>query len=110
MSSFDRFKQLNRTRATSQENTNANFIFKSYPSTTITSDLDESAQLPACVVNQQEKDVAYIYTTLDNALDVGTSWSAKGLHWLIVEEIIVIHNVQWHKYLAYLCNINLNGL
>ena len=36
---------------------------------------------------------------------MGSIWGAKTLHWLIAEEIITIKRVNYNKYLAYLCNL-----
>lgn len=89
-----------------QNETNAEFVVKGYNSTTIS--CGEKSQL-AAVVNEQEKRSAYIYTQSLEPLDVGSVWSAKGLHWLITEEIIVIKHVHWHKYVAQLCNVELEN-
>ena len=37
-------------------------------------------------------------------------WEAKSLYFLITEEIIIMKDVQWHKYLAVLCNCNFDGI
>lgn len=115
MNSFERFRNRNSKRMEARENLNTSFIFKGYPTITLTNEekkLDCSGRemfvtttVTASVVSEQEKDKAYIYTTVNDDLDIGTVWGAKGLHWLIAEEIITIKDVNWHKYLAYLCNI-----
>ena len=110
MSSFDRFQELNKKRQAAQSNLNSHFIFKGYPTTLITSDADKEWQVQAAVVSQQEKDKAYIYTHIDDYLAMGSSWNAKGLHWLIIEEIMTIKDVDWHKYLSFLCNINIDDV
>lgn len=110
MTSFDRFQKLNQKRQEAQSNLSSHFIFKGYPSIQITSDEDQDISVQAAVVSQQEKDKAYIYTTIENELSMGSTWSAKGLHWLIAEEIATIKDVSWHKYLSFLCNLNIEDI
>ena len=114
MGSFERFRNRNSKRMEARENLNTSFIFKGYPSTCLTNEqyfVEDDTEfittttIKATVVSEQEKDKAYIYTTIDDSLDLGSVWGAKGLHWLIAEEIVTIKDVNWHKYLAYLCNI-----
>lgn len=110
MDSFERFKNRNRKRMDAQDNINTSFIFKGYPTlflenTTKKNNKTVTTVVRASVVSQQEKDKAYIYTLLPDVLACGSVWSGKSLHWLIAEEIITIKDVKWHKYLAYLCNI-----
>lgn len=114
MNSFERFQRRNQKRMEANNNLNNNFIFKGYPSTEIVNKTIEEDELittivNATVVNEQEKDKAYIYTTLEDHLPIGSVWGAKTLHWLIAEEIITIKHVHWHKYLAYLCNIEVEN-
>jgi len=73
MSSFERFRELNNKRRSSQASLNTHFIFKGYPSIMITSDQDEESCCQAVIVNQQEKDKAYIYTQLVDELPMGTT-------------------------------------
>ena len=63
----------------------------------------------ASVVNKQEKEMAYIYTSIDEPLEIGSVWDAKGLRLLVNEEIIVIKDVKWHKYKALICNVEIEG-
>lgn len=107
MSSFSRFTAKNQARSGSNASLNSNFIFKGYPSTTI--HCGEKA-ISAVVVNQQEKDVAYIYTKTTDTLEVGSVWMAKTLPLLVSEEIIIIKDVQWKKYKALICNVNIGDL
>lgn len=107
MSSFDRFKQRNLMLNSSEKDINNDFVMKGYASTTITNDADGST-LTAYVYNKQEKDEGYIYTDISDPLTVGSCWEAKGLHFLIAEEIVIMKEVAFHKYYALLCNIN-NG-
>lgn len=100
-----RERQLARMRGAKQFGTK--FIFKGYNSIQITNDAGQSVQ--AVVVSQQEKDKGYIYTQLQDSLSIGSIWQSKSLHWLITEEIEVIKDVNWHKYLCFLCNTNLDG-
>lgn len=106
MNNFERFQNRNGSqRMEAQKSLNSHFILKGYPSIRICgSDRD----VEACVVNQQEKEQAYIYTLQNVTLDIGSVWSAKGLHWLIAEEIITIKDVKWHKYKAFICNVQIN--
>lgn len=69
MSSFSRFQQRNKNYNIAQGVSNARFIFEGYPSTLITD--GQGNQKTAAVVNQQEKDCAYIYTKVDEPLAVG---------------------------------------
>ena len=73
MSSFDRFQRLNQKRQVAQANLGSHFIFKGYPSTLIQSDEDDELQIQAAVVNQQEKDKAYIYTHIEDGLPIGST-------------------------------------
>lgn len=115
MNSFERFQQRNRKRMEANNDLNTNFIFKGYPSTEITNQTitenDEiiTTTINATVVNEQEKDKAYIYTPIDDKLSIGSVWGARKLHWLIAEEIVTIKHVHWNKYLAYLCNIEVEN-
>ena len=108
MSSFSRFQDINQKRGIANQKTNSSFIFNGYPTISILSTSGD--EVTASVVNRQEKDLAYIYTHIDQELPVGSVWSAKGLHWLISEEIVIIKDVSWHKYEAILCNVEINGL
>lgn len=112
MSSFSRFQKINQSRGTAaNRKTNASFVMSGYPSIFITG--TDGSEIQACVVNKQEKDMAYIYTQnveqINDVLPIGSTWGAKGLHWLITEEIITIKDVGWHKYLAILCNVEIDG-
>lgn len=107
MNSFERFNERNKKRAQSTDRGNSTFIFKGYNSTLIKSGTTE---LQAAVVNEQEKDSAYIYTHLNEPLTIGSIWEAKSLHLLVTEEIVVIKDVEWHKYKAELCNVELDGI
>lgn len=118
MNEFERFRNRNLRRQDARENLNTSFIFKGYPTTVLTNEqvflkddreMTVTTTVTASVVSEQEKDKAYIYTTVDDDLDIGTVWGAKGLHWLIAEEIVTIKDVNWHKYLAYLCNIEVEN-
>ena len=82
MDNFARFKNRNAKYSDAQSAVNAHFILNGYPSTTITSG---NSSVPAAVVNQQEKNKAYIYTKTLNPLTVGSVWATKGLHFLILE-------------------------
>lgn len=102
MTSFSRFQERNKKRTVAQNNLNTSYIFKGYPSVEIRS-ADQKIQ--ASVVNKQEKDYAYIFTQLKDELKIGSVWTAKNLNLLITEEITIIKDVNWHKYHALLCNV-----
>lgn len=109
MSNFNRFQEKNKIRANSINGGNSLFIDNGYNSRIITN-LESNIKLHAAIVNEQEKDSAYIYTHLNEPLTIGSMWEAKSLYFLITEEIIVMKDVQWHKYLAVLCNCNFDGI
>lgn len=102
MSNFDYFRKRNARKKAYAKEVNTRFVFNGLPSVEIT--LENNDTMMACVVNKQEKDVAYIYTHQDEPLAVGTILIAKGLHFLIVEQIIIMQDVEFNKYLALLCN------
>lgn len=109
MTSWERFQKLNSTtRTTNQEVVNSHFIFKGYPSIKITG--PEGEEIQAAVVNKQEQDYGYIYTYLKDPLTIGSIWQAKDLHLLVDEEIVIIKDVNWHKYHCLLCNLEYEGL
>lgn len=138
MNRFERFRNRNLKHGEAAQEVNTHFIFKGYPSTKLqnknttawleeikhkllyakgneplTIDItpaDFPTEIQAAVVNQQEKDKAYIYTQLNSSLPIGSIWGAKTLCWLIAEEIITIKDVNWHKYLSYLCNIQVEDV
>lgn len=107
MTSFNRFKERNLARASAQNRGNVSFVFNGYNSTIIKND---TKKIQAAVVNEQEKNLAYIYTQIKDVLSVGSVWEVKTLHFLITEEIVTIKDVKWNKYLATLCNVNINGI
>lgn len=111
MSAFDRFRQRQNSFLKAEQELNTQFILNGYPSIKISRDgAEEGAEpLQAVVVNKQEKDEAYIYTPLEHPLEIGSTWNAKGLHFLIAEEIVVIKDTNWHKYYCYLCNLEDSG-
>ena len=108
MSSFSRFQDINQKRGMANQQTNSGFILKGYPSILI-KNAATNEELSASVVNRQEKDLAYIYTHIKQPIEVGSVWEAKGLKWLVSEEIVVIKDVSWRKYVAFLCNVQVNG-
>lgn len=107
MTSFSRFQERNRRRTVAQNKLNTNFIFKGYPSVEIIGANDERIQ--ASVVNKQEKDYAYVFTSLEQPISIGSVWTVKNLHLLVTEEITIIHDVNWHKYHTLLCNIQVGN-
>ena len=110
MNSFERFKNRNSVLATAaQKEFNRQFILKGYPSIEINDHNDTTKKIMASVVNKQEKEMAYIYTSIDEPLEIGSVWDAKGLRLLVNEEIIVIKDVKWHKYKALICNVEIEG-
>lgn len=107
MTSFSRFQERNKKRTVAKEKLNARFVFQGYPATTIAGENDVTVQ--AAVVNQQEKDKAYIYTASDTLLKIGSVWRVKGLSFLITDKIVNIKDVYFNKYVALNCNIDING-
>lgn len=107
MTSFSRFQERNKKRTVANSKLNTNFIFKGYPSIEIKGSADQKIQ--ASVVNKQEKDYAYVFTQTQDELAIGSIWTAKNLNLLITEEITIIHDVNWRKYHALLCNVQVDG-
>ena len=107
MTSFSRFQERNKKRTVAQNKLNTSFIFKGYPSIEIQGSADQKIQ--ASVVNKQEKDYAYVFTQKQDELEIGSVWTAKNLHLLITEEITIIKDVDWHKYHALLCNVQIDN-
>lgn len=107
MTSFSRFQERNKKRTVAQNKLNTSFIFKGYPSIEIQGSADQKIQ--ASVVNKQEKDYAYVFTQTEDELEIGSVWAAKNLHLLITEEITIIKDVDWHKYHALLCNVQIDN-
>ena len=107
MTSFSRFQERNKKRTVANSKLNTNYIFKGYPSIKITGSADR--KVLASVVNKQEKDYAYVFTQLDDKLPIGSIWAAKDLNLLITEEITIIKDVNWHKYHALLCNVQIDN-
>ena len=108
MNNFKRFLEKNKIRANAINKGNSSFIINGYNSTIIKN--NDNIEFSAAIVNQQEKKSAYIYTNKEDVLDIGSAWEAKGLHFLIAEEITIIKDVNWHKYIAHICNVEINGL
>lgn len=107
MSNFNRFIDKNKKRTLAADEMNGRFVFNGYPTTIITCG---EQSVTAAVVNKQEQEKAYIYTDLQHSLDIGSVWTTKGLHFLIVEEIVIIKDVQWKKYIALLCNVLIDDM
>ena len=107
MTSFSRFQERNKKRTVAQNKLNTSFIFKGYPSIEIQGSADQKIQ--ASIVNKQEKDYAYVFTQIQDELEIGSVWTAKNLHLLITEEITIIKDVNWHKYHALLCNVQIDN-
>lgn len=103
--SFERFKQRNMLLNKSQKDVNKSFVIDGYASVKITND-EDGTSLIAYVYNKQEKDMGYIYTDYEQQLTVGSCWEAKGLHFLITEEVVIMKDVAFRKYVALLCNID----
>ncbi len=107
MTSFSRFQERNKKRTVANNKLNTDFIFKGYPSIEIQGSADQKIQ--ASVANKQEKDYAYVFTQRQDELEIGSVWTAKNLHLLITEEITIIKDVNWHKYHALLCNVQIDN-
>lgn len=111
---YERFKLKNKIMKKVDASTNTRFIFQGNSATKIKKleleDGEEETCLSAAVVNQQEKDKAYVYTVKTDDLSVGSVWQTKDLKLLITEKITLIKNTDWNKYTALICNVELNGL
>ena len=122
---FDRFQARNKKNVISNRTVNTSFITNGENSTVLV-DKDDN-QLRAAVVNKQEQDVAYIYTELRDKLDIGSIWRTNknameeslgtlgntytnDLTFIISQEITLIKNTGWNKYVAFPCNIAVDGL
>ena len=77
-SNFSLFKAKNAAFSSAEMQDNANFIFNSYPSVQL--QLTDDKIIPAVIVNKQESDEAYFYTTIKDNLAAGENVSHKGLH------------------------------
>lgn len=100
---FDSFQKRQKQFAKAEQELNTQFIFNGYPSVKI---INGSERMQAVVVNKQESEEAYIYTTLNKPLKLGSVWEAKGLHFIVADEITIMKDVNWHKYYCYLANVN----
>ena len=77
-SNFSLFKAKNAAFSSAEMQDNAKFIFSSYPSVQLQLTADKT--IPAVIVNKQESDEAYFYTTIKDNLTAGETVSHKGLH------------------------------
>lgn len=108
MSNFDRFRNKNLNQIVSLKNVNRNFVFKGYPTIEISFiNSKEDKKQTVSFVNKQEKDMAYVYTLEDEPLQIGDIFEAKSLICMVTEEIIIIKDVGFRKYIALLCNADL---
>lgn len=107
MSNFARFQKRNQQYKAAEEVINSEFIFKGYPSTTLVDSLNNS--IKAAVVNVEEKDKAYIYTSAENLLNLGETYRAKDLCLLVIDKVTIIKDVSWNKYISLLCNVYFNN-
>lgn len=124
---YKHFQDRIRTENKADGLTNNQFVFSAENSTTLQEVDNADNKVMASVVNLQEKDIAYIYTQGEDQLKVGQIWTIAyhqqnyewdvddywnrfNIYWMIVEEIIVIKEVLWHKYLAFKCNVTIDGL
>ena len=108
MNRFERFRNRNLKHGEAAQEVNTHFIFKGYPSTKLQNKntaawleeirhkilytenneplsiditpVDFATEIQAAVVNQQEKDKAYIYTQFNTPLPMGSIWGAKTLY------------------------------
>lgn len=100
--SFERFQALNKSYKKAQELANTHFIYQGYPSTEIVGTADEHIQ--AAVVNKDEKEEGYIFTPANSPLTIGSVWKTKTLYMLVDHEVVIIKDVNWHKYHFLTCN------
>ena len=71
MSNFNRFQEKNKIRAKAIDGGSSRFIESGYNSRIITN-IQNNTKLHAAIVNEQEKDSAYIYTHLNEPLNIGS--------------------------------------
>ena len=71
MNSLDRFQEKNKIRAKAIDGGSSRFIENGYNSRIITN-IQNNIKLHAAIVNEQEKDSAYIYTHLNEPLNIGS--------------------------------------
>ena len=107
MGAFERFKAAQAQRAVANRNFNAGFLVNGASAATLVNTFDKTIKISAAVVNKQESDIAYIYTDLQNPLEIGSIWEVKSLHLIVAEHIEVIKEVKWYKYKCYVCNAQL---
>ena len=114
MGNFDRFQSINgKRKRDAQMKLNSRFIINGYPTIDIVECSGNSAAkntIKASVVNKEDRDEAYIYTNIDNPLEIGSSWKAKELFLLIDKEYTIIKDVFWHKYHCLICNVNIDNV
>ena len=110
MNSFERFQRRNGVyKEAAEKKVNTHFIFKGYPSTTITSAIDAEKTCQAAVVHKDEQEEGYILTPSATTLEIGSVWKVKKLNLLVDHEVTIIKNVDWHKYHYLVCNLECNG-
>lgn len=122
---FDRFQARNKKNIVNNRTVNTSFITDGENSTVLVDSNNNTIR--AAVVNKQEQDIAYIYTELHNKLSVGSTWTTNknameqnlGVHGnnysnditlIIAQEMTIIKNTGWNKYVAFPCNIEVNGI
>ena len=124
---FSRFQARNKKNVVSNRTVNTSFITNGENSTVLVD--KENNSINAAVVNKQEQEVAYIYTELKDKLAIGSIWTtnknameekfqlneyannySNDIHLLVTQEITVIKNTGWNKYVAFPCNLEIDGL
>ena len=122
---FSRFQARNKKNVVNNRTVNTSFITNGENSTVLVDKNKNS--INAAVVNKQEQEVAYIYTELKDKLTIGSIWTtnknameeklneyannySNDIHLLVTQEITVIKNTGWNKYVAFPCNLEINGL
>ena len=124
---FSRFQARNKRNIVNNRTVNTSFITSGENSTVLVN--KENNSINAAVVNKQEQEVAYVYTELKDKLTIGSVWStnknavedklqlgdsansySNDIHLLITQELTVIKNTGWNKYVAFPCNLEINGL
>lgn len=124
---FSRFQARNKKNVVSNRTVNTSFIINGENSTVLVD--KENNSINAAIVNKQEQEVAYIYTELKDKLAIGSIWTtnkntmeekfqlneyannySNDIHLLVTQEITVIKNTGWNKYVAFPCNLEIDGL
>lgn len=123
---FTRFQARNQRNVISNRTVNTSFI-TSGENSTVLSNKKTYENIQAAVVCKPEQDVCYIYTLKNNPMKIGSIWKTNknameeklgefgdnydnDITLLVSQQITVIKNTGWNKYVAFPCNLEVNGL